>query len=288
MKVLEREIIERISHLIGGDASSFTRVHDGYSPAARWIFEANGLSFFAKVGTTTQTSKHLRREILAYDRIRGDFMPIRIASADHESAPILILEDLSDYHWPPPWRHGQVDAVLDQIANIHESSADLPTFGELHGQLPSSWQIVADDTRPFLSLGLVSHSWLQQSLPQLLEAESQCATEGHAVTHWDIRSNKICIRKPAIKLIDWNNACLGNPKLDLAFWLPSLANEGGPRPESVLGDEPEIAACVSGFFAARAGLREIHNAPRVRLVQRQQLGRALPWATHALDLPALN
>ena len=48
---------------------------------------------------------------------------------------------------------------------------------------------------------------------------------------------------------------------------------------------PWDAARVSGFFAARAGLPGISDAPRVRVVQRQQLATALPWVARALDLP---
>jgi hypothetical protein len=44
---------------------------------------------------------------------------------------------------------------------------------------------------------------------------------------------------------------------------------------------------VSGYFAARAGLPTIPSAPRVRDIQRAQLGKALPWAVRALRLPPL-
>ncbi len=47
----------------------------------------------------------------------------------------------------------------------------------------------------------------------------------------------------------------------------------------------EIAA-LAGFFAARAGLAPPATAPRVRIVQREQLTVALPWACRALGLPA--
>jgi hypothetical protein len=86
----------------------------------------------------------------------------------------------------------------------------------------------------------------------------------------------------------WNLTCLSNPKLDLGFWLPSLAYEGGPEPETILPHAPEVAALVAGYFAARAGLPGISDAPRVRLVQRQQLTTALPWAVRALELPPLK
>ena len=49
---------------------------------------------------------------------------------------------------------------------------------------------------------------------------------------------------------------------------------------------PEVAALVSGFFASRAGLPIIPDAPFVRRVQREQLSTALPWVQRALGLPA--
>ena len=76
-------------------------------------------------------------------------------------------------------------------------------------------------------------------------------------------------------LIDWAEACCGNAALDL----------GGPLPEQLLPDRPEIAAWLCGYFAARAGLPTIPDAPRVRQVQREQLGTALPWMVRALALP---
>jgi aminoglycoside phosphotransferase (APT) family kinase protein len=127
-----------------------------------------------------------------------------------------------------------------------------------------------------------------QSLPILIEAEAACSPAGDAVTHWDLRSDNICIVERGAVLIDWGEACLSNPKLDLGFWLPSLAHEGGPRPDDILPAEPEIAAWVSGFFAARAGMAEIADAPFVRRVQREQLLTALPWACRALSLRPPN
>jgi hypothetical protein len=80
-------------------------------------------------------------------------------------------------------------------------------------------------------------------------------------------------------------ACVGNARLDLAFWLPTLTSEGGPAPEAFLPDAPNEAALVSGFFAARAGRPEIRTAPRVRAGQLQLLRHALPWACRALGIP---
>jgi len=42
------------------------------------------------------------------------------------------------------------------------------------------------------------------------------------------------------------------------------------------------------YFASAEGLPGISDAPRVRLVQQQQLSTALPWAVRALELPPLK
>jgi hypothetical protein len=122
----------------------------------------------------------------------------------------------------------------------------------------------------------------------LIEAEQACSTEGDAVTHWDIRSDNMAFTGDGLKLVDWSEACLSNPDPDVGFWLPSLSFEGGPPPETILPHAPEVAAWVSGFFAARAGLPDIPDAPFVRRVQREQLSTALPWAQRALGLPPLD
>lgn len=104
------------------------------------------------------------------------------------------------------------------------------------------------------------------------------------MTHFDLRSDNICMSRTGAKFIDWAEACLGNLAVDLGFWLPSLNYEGGPPPEELLPNAPDVAAWVSGFFAARAGLPNIPDAPFVRRVQREQLSTALPWVARALTL----
>ena len=39
-------------------------------------------------------------------------MPALIAWDDDDAAPILLLEDLSASHWPPPWDERRIDELL--------------------------------------------------------------------------------------------------------------------------------------------------------------------------------
>jgi hypothetical protein len=85
--------------------------------------------------------------------------------------------------------------------------------------------------------------------------------------------------------------------LDIAFFLPSLAGQGGPSCADGLNlyeraagatfapeDIAIAAVIVSGFFAARAGEPDIPGLPRLRWVQKLQLFPALAWACQCLDL----
>ena len=178
-----------------------------------------------------------------------------------------------------------MEQVLERLNILHASAAPgLPTFAQAHGDLTGGWAAVAEDPAPFLSLGLASREWLVRALPSLVEAEAACPTGGEAVTHGDLRSDNICLTSSGAKFIDWPGACRSNPELDLGAWLPSLCFEGGPLPEDLLPNAPQVAAWVCGYFAARAGLPVIPDAPFVRRVQREQLTTALPWVSRALKL----
>ena len=283
-----RELIDRVGRLVGAKVESWRVVEGGYTPALRLLCRTSRGGFFVKAGTTPLTCRSLSREIRVYNVLRGDFMPRLVAADDAESEPVLVIEDLSAGHWPPPWDARQVELTLAQIDAMHRTTAALESYGELLWAGEANWRAVAEDPRPFLALGLADARWLEASLPLLTRYEEGCPTAGESLTHWDLRSDNICLKDGRAVFVDWNAACLANPRLDLGFWLPSLAYEGGVAPERILPDAPEVAAYVSGYFAARAGLPDISDAPRVRAVQRRQLATALPWAARALDLPPIG
>lgn len=207
---------------------------------------------------------------------------------DADDEPLLLVtEDLSGATWPPPWTRRTVHVALETIAAMHATPADLPAGGLLMGR-DAGWPSVAEDPAPFLALELVSAQWLEHALPTLIAAEASCQLSGTSLTHLDLRSDNMCVAGRRAKFVDWAEACLSDPQVDLGFWLPSLAYEGGPKPEAILPYAPAIAATVAGFFAARAGLPLIPDAPNVRRVQREQLSTALPWAQRALGLPPLD
>jgi aminoglycoside phosphotransferase (APT) family kinase protein len=121
-------------------------------------------------------------------------------------------------------------------------------------------------------------------LPTMLAASDAATLKGDAVLHLDVRSDNLCFSGDRTVLVDWNHACLANPEIDRAFFLPSVHAEGGPRPDDVADIDIPMVAVVAGFFACRAGLPPVPDAPGVRPIQRKQLEVALPWAIRSLAL----
>jgi Ser/Thr protein kinase RdoA (MazF antagonist) len=87
----------------------------------------------------------------------------------------------------------------------------------------------------------------------LIAAASGAQREGQALVHFDVRSDNVCFDGGRTILLDWPDACRGNPLIDVVGWLPSLALEGGPPPKMLVGTAAtELVVLVGGYWAARA------------------------------------
>ena len=286
---MKPEAVARTEQVLDAAAAAWTPVASRYALGDRWLIRLDdGRTVFAKRAIGEPTAAWLRKEHDLYAALGVSFMP-RLLGWDDGTLPLLVLEDLSAATWPPPWPPGSVEAVL---RTLQEVAATPPPagLGRIADDPPAGWRDVARDPAPFLRLGLCSDAWLDDALPTLLLASDPSLLDGDGLLHLDVRSDNLCIRDGQAVLVDWNWATVGNPAVDIAFWLPSLTLEGGPEPDEIArvhrGAET-LAVVVAGFFAANAGLLPPAGAPAVRAFQLAQLEVALPWAVRALGLPAL-
>ena len=274
--------------MLGSQVRDARPERGGYSGAGRWVVALSGGSTaFVKVGLHDHTRDRLRAEADLYRQLQSDFTPQLLGFEDHPEHPVLVLEDLSDATWPPPWDRHQIDSVLSTLERVASSTLPegLHSLEEYRESL-SGWARVEQDPGPFLALGLVSAEWLQQALPLLESASERAVLKGGALVHFDVRSDNVAFLPDRTVLVDWSVAAVGNQLMDVVGWLPSLHVEGGPTPEQILGEEgTELVALVAGYWASTAGLPPPELAPRVREVQLAQLEVALPWAARRLDLP---
>lgn len=281
---MKPDAVARAERILGTEAKNWARVVSrGYSVNEHWtVGFADGSRAFLKLASVDPGPQWVRDEHRVFECVDGSFMPLLLGFEDGDR-PLLILEDmLPDARWPPPWQPGDIDAVLAALNEVAAAplSGELPRLAD---DAVSGWKDVAEDPVPLLGLRIVTAEWLERSLPALLEASGPALLAGGSLVHCDVRSDNLCLRGGRAVLLDWNHARVGNPAFDVAFWLPSLALEGGPDPATFGVDE--LAVFVAGFFAAQAGLPAPEGAPRVRSFQRAQLEVALPWACSALGLP---
>jgi hypothetical protein len=280
-------IEQRVAAAVDRPLRSLRRVETrGYAMAYHAIAEFDdGSTAFVKAGAEEITSQFLRDELRFYRAVQAPFMP-RLLGYDEAEPPFLVLEDLSDWRWPPPWDDeaiAQVRAALAALWRIPPPEW-VPSIAAEGEWILGGWAAIEADPTPFLSLGLCSADWLDHALPALRSAAESAPIEGEALVHLDVRSDNICLTERGAVLVDWNLVHIANPDLDLAAWAPSLHLEGGPPPEDVVPNAPGLAAGLAGFFASRAGLPPPSTAPKVREIQRAQLEVALPWACRELNL----
>ncbi|MGZ5327340.1 MAG: phosphotransferase family protein [Actinomycetota bacterium] len=160
--------------------------------------------------------------------------------------------------------------------------------GRCRSVRPGGWPEVATHRAAVLALGLCDEDWLDACLPALTESAHAAPLEGDRLLHMDVRSDNLCLREDGARFVDWNFACRGNPRFDVASWLPSLEAEGGPPPKQVVPPAPDMAAfaaMLAGYFASHAARAPIPEAPHVRGLQLMQARTALLWAARALGLP---
>lgn len=276
----------RVGDLIGRKVETFLPVQGGYTQAFRKIalFDDGGTAF-VKCATDKRTGDWLCSEISVYQHLSGPFMSAALAW-DAADPPLLVLEDLRDCVWPPPWDTGRVDAVLESLSQIHASQIDVPQYQDIFTH--RGWHLVAENPESFLSIGIADEAWLAKCLPTLLEAHDSVDPTGSALCHFDVRSDNICFRNGQAILIDWNNACTANPDLDIAYWLLSLRLEGGPLPQEILPDAGGLASYLTGYFASRAGLPDPPHTTLIRKLQRDHLEVGLRWTIEELRLPKPN
>lgn len=281
-------VVEAVTRAAGRAPTAWSRVvGGGYTPAERWLVELDdGDRAFAKVGTIARIGDWLRLEHRTYSEIAAPFQPRMLGWSDGP-VPALLLEDLSDATWPPPWDGELVARVLATLEVV--ASTPCPQWAPAVDEqtaIFSGWSRIAADPEPFVGLGLVSRRWLDAALPMLVENERPPELAGSALLHFDVRSDNICFAADRTLLVDWNWIGRGNPLFDVAAWLPSLAFEGGPTPEEVRPDAGVFAAAIAGYLCSRAPEPIIPDAPHVRRVQLEQAMTSLPWAARWLELPA--
>jgi Phosphotransferase enzyme family len=316
-RAVPRAVRGQVEDLAGARVVRAVRVWGGYAPSPTFrLVLADARRLFLK-GTGPGSNDHMRRALASEERVYRDLGPWLApwAPAFHGGVRAagwhaLLLEDLGPARIPP-WTPWAVRRVMAGYAAFHSRSVgrELPDWlsRERHAEFARTWARLAAEPGGLEKLAALAGArsieagaWIRAALPRLREAAEALARVGppHALLHLDTRSDNLRLQPGGrLRLVDWPYACVGPPELDVVAFAQSIACEGGPDPDSALGQYAAslslraeavdaAVAAVAGYFADHAWREPIPGLPRLRRVQRRQLQASLAWCARRLGLPA--
>jgi hypothetical protein len=314
------ELRSAIEKIIGGAVTRAGIVWGGFGPSATFaLTRADGTMFFCKgthPGQTRQGHEALLHERRNYERFPEltAFSPRYLGGADRGDWHMAVLESVARTQDVPPWFDETTLRAIKFIADFHAASPeravqDLDTIRDFSGPMygGDGWKAVItpgstqDGFVALFEQPDAARDWLARHGKGFASLTREVGGPASWL-HLDIRSDNLLFAAERLYLVDWPLLAFGPALLDIAFFLPSLAGEGGPscaeglklyeRARGIafaVDDIAAAAAMVAGFFAARAGEPPIPGLPRLRWIQKLQLFPALDWlsACLAIERPPL-
>ncbi|MCM2534098.1 aminoglycoside phosphotransferase family protein [Neobacillus pocheonensis] len=312
------ELRNQIEVKVGSSIRRATRVFGGYGPSATFrFFLEDGRTVFAKgagLGSIAENWRVLPLEEAVYRDIAAIYpmSPRYFGSVSVDGWHLLLLEDLRNTKKVPPWSEKFALKAVRDIAEFHLRG--LSEAGKVETMtskgVTENWFNIKnnnDERNYFLEMfqekRREAELWLEEVIDILISKEAELMNKAQpwGLIHKDIRSDNLRFRDGSLILFDWALACRGPLLFDVGFFLPSIEGEGGPAAEHLLPEykrvmadnniyfslvaEQSVAVAVAGFFASRAGKPPIPLLPRLRYIQRLQLGPALRWSCNILGLP---
>lgn len=302
---LPRSVRTRIQQLAGAQVTAETSATTGFSPGFAAVLElADGRGVFVKAVSPEQNPE-------SPDLARAE---VRAAAAlpPQVPAPALLWSD-DDGDWvllgfevapgrPPllPWRQDELDQVL---AAMHVLAQCEPLAGhalpdtatQLSGDF-CGWRRIAAlpgaELDALTAWAGTTGAWSREHLDRLVawEDDALAACAGTTLVHGDLRADNVLIEHDheRVSLIDWPHTSVGAPWLDLAFMLPSVAMQGGGRPQDLFWAQPTARgveadrlraalAGLAGYFAHGALQPDPPGIPNLRRFQRAQAQHAIAW-----------
>jgi Phosphotransferase enzyme family len=262
-------------------AERWDPIGGGYTRASKWRATlADGSTAFVKAADDELGLRMAEVELLVYRGVSGSFLPRVLDAWAEDGRALLVLEDLSSAHWPPPYPEETAPLffALDELA-VATPPADLR-------RLPDRNLTRWEDMR---NLDVCSPRWLDAAIGPLEEAERSFSATGDELVHYDVWSANLCFAQRGVVFVDWAAARVGNRWVDVGYALLSVRAEGGTSPALEIPNEAGLAAYIAGSV-----VREV-TAPlpnwaqpgsTLREDQRGDLVHALRWVGEALGLEA--
>ena len=204
---------------------------------------------------------------------------------------VLAFDDVAGRQPAVPWRRDELDAVLVALEALAERLTPSPLA---EGWLGQAGDLTADADRRWASVPAADadrlDAWTRRHLDELARLESgvAAAAAGTTLLHQDLRADNLLLTDDGVVVVDWPHARVGQPWIDLLWFAPSVAMQGGPDPETLLSRfgpaavaDPEavdaMLAVIAGFFTLGSLLPDPPGLPTLRAFQAAQGTIARRW-----------
>jgi hypothetical protein len=223
-------------------------------------------------------------------------VPRLIDSWEVDDWVVLLFDEIDGRHPAFPWQEHEFDRVLDALALLADQLTPTPLAApkaSIPGEL-NYWELLSDEPTALVRLvGL--DLWVRDNLDRLtkIAATSGPAFEGDTLLNCDIRADNILLTDERVFFVDWPHATVGAPWLDLLYFLPSVAMQGGPDPQATFWGHPvadgargdtvrSVLAGLAGFFIYGATQPPPAGLPTLRRFQLAQGIEAVGWLRQML------
>lgn len=200
----------------------------------------------------------------------------------------LGLEDIEGRHPHEPWTENDLALVVTALAEMARALTPSPivvpaTAPEWFEQTINGWQIALARAESRLE------PWAARNLERLAELERRApaAAAGETLLHCDSRADNLLLAGRRVYVLDWPWARLGAWWIDAVAMAPSVAMQGGPRPDEfvrrvgvgeVAREAVDAVVCsIAGYFAVRALEPPPPGIPTMRAFQAAQGRQAIAW-----------
>jgi hypothetical protein len=293
-----------IEHFLGRSVSTASSQAGGYSPAlASRLTLDDGSGVFVKAIAPDEVSGApggqgiYRREARIAEALPNTVpAPRLLSSLEADEWVVLIFEDIVGT--PPilPWQPGELNRVLDAMTTLASilTPSPIPAPPATFPGGANGWESLCLDPSALDDLrGL--DAWARTNVERLSDvaSTSDSAHQGTTLLHTDVRADNILLTANGVTFVDWPHAKVGAPWVDLVYFLPSVAMQGGRDPQELFWDHPlahgadleavcSVLASVAGFFIYGATQEPPPGLPTLRKFQLAQGIEALAWLRQML------
>jgi len=296
---LPAHIRDEVERRLGSTVVAATTQPGGFSPgvAARLQLADGGRAFVKAVCPVPNAvaPSIYRREARIVAAIPASAPVPRllfVLDGDPDGWVLLAFEDVEGRQPELPWRDEELGVVLEAMAVLATDLSPSPLRPPLVGDAADafgraddlSWASLVAAPAPALD------QWSVRNLSRLaaLEARAPEAARGDTLQHFDLRADNLLLTADGVRVVDWPHAHVGQPWIDLVWFAPSVAMQGGPAPAELLkryapardADPAALDAVIAGvaaFFTAGSLQPPSPGLPTLRAFQAAQAEVARTW-----------